>query len=146
MGVAPTVDAGFSPAAIADSFFFGDAGTRTYKSFSSGYTSSWTSAAIGADNKVAFMPIVSLGTVVGVSSPGITDPGRVFGYNKSTGATNWTYLTGTNDLASVSAVTAAPDGNLYFTDSANSELVARTFAGGGSTASASGSPCRPVVG
>jgi outer membrane protein assembly factor BamB len=108
--------------AIADDIFFGDGlsgATKNFYRFGASLASAtpvWTSSSIAA---VALPPVVSRGLVLGVST------GRLLGFAKSTGATQFTYpAPGAADLTTLSAPATGRDGTLYFTDSANSELVA----------------------
>jgi hypothetical protein len=108
--------------AIADDIFFGDGlsgATKNFYRFGASLASAtpvWTSTSVAA---VALPPVVSRGLVLGVST------GRLLGFAKSTGATQFTYpAPAAADLTNLSAPATGRDGTLYFTDSANSELVA----------------------
>jgi len=108
--------------AVADDVFFGDGlsgATKNFYRFGASLASTtpvWTSANVAA---VALPPVVARGLVLGVST------GRLFAFAKSGGATQFTYpALASADLTALSAPATGRDATLYFTDSANSELVA----------------------
>jgi outer membrane protein assembly factor BamB len=85
----------------------------------------------GANTVLSNTPIVFRGTVIGEGLfTGAGSTGAVYGYLKSDGSSKWNTA---GDLKVLSPVTASPSGTLYFSDSANKELVAADLASSPST-------------
>lgn len=117
--------------ALADALFFGNSSNKLYYDYSFAFAQNWNAgsakgAAFSSTKNAANPLVVSKGVVLGAS----VAKAQLYAYDKSTGTFKWTYPSSTStDLSTISSPVTAPDGMIYFSDSANSELVAVNSSG-----------------
>jgi hypothetical protein len=103
---------------VGTGLFFGD-DNKNFASFTTSFTSRWTGPSLAAP--IAAGPIIHDGYLYGLAS---AVDGQLHVLDVSTGAQSWQFPSDTTKIGSISVPVIGGSNTVYFTDSANRELVA----------------------